>query len=172
MISRKVIKAVEAAVLVASRTPGKPVTVKEMSDTLGMSVGYLEVLVRDLREHGLLVAHRGPGGGYQFNAALFRDPRGVSLWDVVRIYQEPEDADPAPRPSDAFAGVEAALHDSFRRACQAVSLLEVASSIDLASPRPTVAEGPFKLKPLPRPMLPHGVSSVFQWARAAVPEPA
>lgn len=172
MISRKVIKAVEAAVLVASRTPGKPVTVKEMSDTLSMSVGYLEVLVRDLREHGLLVAHRGPGGGYQFNAALFRDPRGVSLWDVVRIYQEPEDADAAPRLSDAFAGVEAALRDSFQRACEAVSLLEVASSIDLSRPTPTVAEGPFKLKPLPRPMLPHGVSSVFQWARAAVPEPA
>lgn len=172
MISRKVIKAVEAAVLVASRTPGKPVTVKEMSDTLGMSVGYLEVLVRDLREHGLLVAHRGPGGGYQFNAALFRDPRGVSLWDVVRIYEEQEDADPAPRLSDAFTAVEAALHDSFRRACEAVSLLDVASTVELARPRTQLVEGPFKLKPLPRPMLPHGVSSVFQWGRAAMPEPA
>lgn len=172
MISRKVIKAVEAAVLVASRTPGRPVTVKEMSDTLGMSVGYLEVLVRDLREHGLLVAHRGPGGGYQFNASLCRDPRGVSLWDVVRIYQEQEEADSAPQVTDAFAAVEAALQDSFRRACEAVNLLELASTVDMDRPRTQLAEGPFKLKPLPRPMLPRGVSSVFQWARTVLPEPA
>ena len=172
MISRKVIKAVEVAILVAARTPGKPVTVKEMSDRLGMSVGYLEVLVRDLREHGLLVAHRGPGGGYQFNASLFRDPRGVSLWDVVGIYQDQDEPDAIPRSSDAFLAVEQALHDSFRRACESMNLLDIASTLELASPRPLATEGPFKLKPLVRPILPRGVSSVFQWASSPCPEPA
>lgn len=172
MISRKVIKAVEAAVLVAARTPGRPVTVKEMSDRLGMSVGYLEVLVRDLREHGLLLAHRGPGGGYQFNASRLRDPSGVSLWDVVRIYQDQEEAEPAPQAPDVFLAVEQALQDSFRRACEAINLLDIAAGLELSVPRPLAAEGPFKLKPLARPMLPRGVSSVFQWASSLCPEPA
>lgn len=172
MISRKVIKAVEAAVLVAARTPGKPVTVKEMSDRLGMSVGYLEVLVRDLREQGLLVAHRGPGGGYQFSASLLRDPRGVSLWDVVSIYQGQEEGESMPAMPDVFLAVEQALHDSFRRACESINLLDIAASLELSSPRPVAAEGPFKLKPLARPILPRGVSSVFQWASSLCPEPA
>ena len=172
MISRKVIKAVEAAVLVAARTPGRPVTVKEMSDRLGMSVGYLEVLVRDLREHGLLLAHRGPGGGYQFNASRLRDPSGVSLWDVVRIYQDQEEAEPVSQAPDVFLAVEQALQDSFRRACEAINLLDIAAGLELSVPRPLAAEGPFKLKPLARRMLPRGVSSVFQWASSLCPEPA
>ncbi len=168
MISRKVIKAVEVAALVAARTPGRPVTVKEMADALSLSVGYLEVLVRDLREHGLLVAHRGPGGGYQFNASLLREPDGVSLWDVVRVYQAQDDAEIAARESDSFAMVRAALLDSFRQSCERIPLLDLVSSLQLESPETSSAAGPFKLKPLIRPMLPNGFNSVFQWAAAAV----
>lgn len=166
MISRKVIKAVEVAVMVAARTPGKPVTVKEMSDVLGVSVGYLEVLVRDLRGHGLLEAQRGPGGGYQFSASLSRDPLGVTLWDIVSIYQDQDDAEPAMREPDGFSVVRTALLDSFRHSCKAVKLLEMASCVDMPSPGEPGLGGRFKLKPLTRPMLPSGVNSVFQWAAA------
>ncbi len=167
MISRKAIKAVEIAVMVAARTPGKPVTVKEMSDTLGVSVGYLEVLVRDLREQGLLVAHRGPGGGYQFSADRLREPAGISLWDVVGIYQQ-DDAHPAAREPDGFAKVRAVLLDGLRRSCEAVKLFDMVSAVEPPSPAAKAVGGPFKLKPLIRPMLPSGVNSVFQWAGAAV----
>jgi DNA-binding IscR family transcriptional regulator len=168
MISRKVIKAVEVAVMVAARTPGKPVTVKEMSDALGVSIGYLEVLVRDLREHGLLVAHRGPGGGYQFSTAHLSGPAGASLWDVVSIYQEQDEAGLAGREPDGFAAVRAALLDSVRLSCTAIKLIDMAASIELPSTGRQIAGGPFKLKPLTRPILPSGVNSVFQWAGAAV----
>lgn len=166
MISRKVIKAVEVAVLVAARTPGRPVTVKEMADVLSLSVGYLEVLVRDLREQGLLVAHRGPGGGYQFNAALLRHSDGVSLWDVIRIYQGQDDAETAALQSDSLSTVRAALLDSFRQSCERIPLLDLVSSIQPDRPETSNAAGPFKLKPLIRPMLPNGFNSVFQWAGA------
>jgi DNA-binding IscR family transcriptional regulator len=166
MISRKVIKAVEVAVLVAARTPGRPVTVKEMADVLSLSVGYLEVLVRDLREQGLLVAHRGPGGGYQFNAALLRHSDGVSLWDVIRIYQGQDDAEIAALQSDSLSTVRAALLDSFRQSCERIPLLDLVSSIQPDRPETSNAAGPFKLKPLIRPMLPNGFNSVFQWAGA------
>lgn len=166
MISRKVIKAVEVAVLVAARTPGRPVTVKEMADVLSLSVGYLEVLVRDLREQGLLVAHRGPGGGYQFNAALLRHSDGVSLWDVIRIYQGQDDAEITALQSDSLSTVRAALLDSFRQSCERIPLLDLVSSIQPDRPETSNAAGPFKLKPLIRPMLPNGFNSVFQWAGA------
>ncbi|MEN9904683.1 MAG: HTH-type transcriptional regulator CymR [Pseudomonadota bacterium] len=167
MISRKVVKALEVAAFVAARSPGRPVTVKEMADALGLSVGYLEVLVRDLREHGLLVAHRGPGGGYQFNPALLREPAAVSVWDVISIYQGQDDSDIAVRESDSFSMVRTALHESFRLSCERIPLHDLVSSIQLEAPETSSAAGPFKLKPLTRPMLPCGFNSVFQWAAAA-----
>jgi Rrf2 family iron-sulfur cluster assembly transcriptional regulator len=131
-----------------------------------VSLPYLEQLFVKLRRAGLVEAVRGPGGGYQFNAALLRHSDGVSLWDVIRIYQGQDDAETAALQSDSLSTVRAALLDSFRQSCERIPLLDLVSSIQPDRPETSNAAGPFKLKPLIRPMLPNGFNSVFQWAGA------
>lgn len=60
MFSKKTMKAVDVATVIAAYTPGAPVSVKELSDLLDVSVSYLETILSQLKRHGLVTTTRGP----------------------------------------------------------------------------------------------------------------
>lgn len=59
-----------------------PVAVGEISAETGLSVSHIEQIISFLRQNGLVVGIKGPGGGYHLQ-------RDCSLWDVV-IAMEPK----------------------------------------------------------------------------------
>lgn len=163
MFSKKTLKAVEAALVVAHYTPGAPVTVKEMSGLLGLSVSYLEGLVVPLRVHGIVRAVRGPGGGYQLDARA----SDVSLWDLVKIFE-----------MDAAAGrmsgelgldaLEEAMQQEVQAFLQTRTLAQLLRNVQLPERAKARKENRLNFKPLPMPVIPRGVSWVFDWRPAGL----
>ena len=64
---------------------GVPVTLAEIAERQEISQPYLEQLFSKLRRGGLVVAARGPGGGYR----LAQNPSEVRIADIIVAVDEP-----------------------------------------------------------------------------------
>lgn len=60
-------------------TNGQFVPVPEIAQRLDMSISRIELLLRPLRESGLVIGLKGRNGGYQ----LSKDPRVITIKDIV-----------------------------------------------------------------------------------------
>lgn len=60
-----------------------PVRIKDIAARQGVSVKYLEKLVRELKEAGLVTSRRGPRGGHLPAKAL----ADISVGDIVRVLE-------------------------------------------------------------------------------------
>ncbi|MEN9501721.1 MAG: hypothetical protein RI964_1006 [Pseudomonadota bacterium] len=65
--------------LAAHDRHSSPISLAELSDTLGISTSYLEHLFSGLRRHGLVEGLRGVGGGYR----LTRPASQISIADIL-----------------------------------------------------------------------------------------
>jgi Rrf2 family cysteine metabolism transcriptional repressor len=61
-----------------------PVSLNEVAEAQGVSLGYLEQIVPALKEANLVRSTRGARGGYE----LTKTPLEISVGDVVRALQE------------------------------------------------------------------------------------
>jgi Rrf2 family protein len=59
--------------------------ISALSDHEGIPQKFLELILLDLKRHGILQSKKGRGGGY----ALARSPRDVSLGQIIRILDGP-----------------------------------------------------------------------------------
>lgn len=159
MILKKTAKAVDIAVFITARSSFSPVTTQDIASGLSLSSSYTESILKDLREAGLIRAHRGPGGGYQIRG----NPEDISLWDVVKHFEEVHSFDTLyPETYHPMKGLEAAIQDQLRSLLQAQTLADVAVPILPSGAKVTTMLGQFRLKPLPLPILPRAPNSVFQ----------
>jgi Rrf2 family transcriptional regulator, iron-sulfur cluster assembly transcription factor len=68
---------------IAEHGDGKPVPVSEISKRMGVSVKYLEQLIRPLNKAKYLKSVRGPKGGH----LLAKDPEQISMGEIVRLLE-------------------------------------------------------------------------------------
>lgn len=68
-----------AMVDLAATGGAEPVSLKDISKRQGISVDYLEQLLRRLRKAGLVRSVRGPRGGF----LLAREPGQITLWEIL-----------------------------------------------------------------------------------------
>ncbi len=61
-----------------------PISLNEVAEAQGISLGYLEQIIPLLKEADLLQSTRGARGGYE----LTRSPRRITVGDVVRALEE------------------------------------------------------------------------------------
>ena len=80
--------AVTAVLDLALHADDGPVTLADVADRQGISQAYLEQLFRRLKQHGLVVGARGPGGGYR----LARTLEDTSVSDIISAVGEGVDA--------------------------------------------------------------------------------
>ena len=80
--------AVMAMVDLALRGNNKPVTLASISEHQKISQSYLEQLFGKLRKRKIVIAVRGPGGGYR----LSRPGTQISIVDIVVAVDESVDA--------------------------------------------------------------------------------
>ena len=159
MIQKKTVKALDIAVFITSRAVVKPVTTEEIANGLGLSSSYTESILKELREAGLIRAHRGPGGGYQIRG----NPEDISLWDVVQHFEEVHSFDELyPDASHPMKTLESDIQFNMQTLLQAQTLSDVAVPFMPADARVTSMLGQFRLKPLPAPVMPRAPNSVFQ----------
>jgi Rrf2 family protein len=85
VLSQKSQYAVRAVLELAKRHGGGPVKTARIADVQCIPVRFLENILSQLRQAGLVESVRGKEGGY----LLSRAPREVSVGEVVRIVQGP-----------------------------------------------------------------------------------
>lgn len=83
LISRGAEVAVEAALVVAQLQRSGYVTTAAVSMHTGLSISYLEIILKKLREGGILNSCRGPGGGYYLNGRTDE----INLWQVASVIE-------------------------------------------------------------------------------------
>ena len=75
-------KSISATIRVAAALSevyrGTPVTIRELSDSTGLSASYLEQIFARFRRAGIVSSVRGPGGGYHL------DTHDLAVSDVIR----------------------------------------------------------------------------------------
>ena len=84
--------AVMALVDLAQNAAGRPVPLSDLAERGNISLSYLEQLFAGLRRGGLVISHRGPGGGYR----LSRAAKDILIADIMNAA---EDCAPARRVS-------------------------------------------------------------------------
>lgn len=159
MLSKKARLCVKVLVVVASAPPGETVATHVLSHRLNHSVTYLESIARVLRETGLVTSFRGPGGGY----AMACDPATLSVWDVIRLVDEPVQAEQdLPSKASPIQSLEEAIRATYIDFLSSRTIGEIAGVTGPARTPPARAVPGFRLRPMPRRARPAAPSSVFE----------
>jgi Rrf2 family protein len=119
--------------------PRKLVKGESIATAQGVPVKFLEGILRQLRQAGIVASQRGAEGGYR----LDRDPAAVTIADVVRALDGPLAAVRGQRPEDVeYQGASEHLREvwiavraAMRHVLEGISLEDVATnnlSVDVA----------------------------------------
>ena len=114
-----------------------PVTLASISERQSISLAYLEQLFGKLRKQGIVLAVRGPGGGY----SLARPGTQISIADIIAAVDEPVDATRCGGKANCREGRQCLTHDLWEGLTVAidgylsgVSLQQVIDSQEMAKP--------------------------------------
>ncbi len=85
MLSKKCKYAIHALVYLAERHGKGPVQIGEIADSQKIPKKFLEAILLELRNNGILNSKKGKGGGYY----LQRNPEEINLTEVIRLTNGP-----------------------------------------------------------------------------------
>lgn len=111
--------------------PTRWIKAEEVATAQQIPVTFLEGILRELRQAGIVTSRRGAVGGYR----LDRDPTTVAVADVVRALDGPLAAVRGHRPEDlAYVGASTHLRDAWIALRAAMrSVLEHLTLADVAA---------------------------------------
>jgi Rrf2 family transcriptional regulator, iron-sulfur cluster assembly transcription factor len=84
MLTTKARYAVTAISYIAARTDKLPISAEKISSGINIDVKYLEQILRKLKKSGLLIATKGPGGGY----LMAKSAEEITIYEVVMAVGE------------------------------------------------------------------------------------
>jgi Rrf2 family protein len=82
MISKKSKYAINALVYLAKHKEDGPIIISQIAEAQNIPQKFLESILLDLKNAGVLSSKKGRGGGYY----LISDPDDVNLADVMRLF--------------------------------------------------------------------------------------
>lgn len=82
MLSKKAKYAINALVYLARNFECGPKLIQEIAESENIPKKFLEGILLDLKNNGILASKKGKGGGYY----LLKDPEEVNLATIVRIF--------------------------------------------------------------------------------------
>lgn len=85
MLSKKAKYALQACLVLAKAPPGIPMMIQDIADTEGIPKKFLELILLELRNDGILQSKKGKGGGY----LLGRAPRQITMGQIIRMIEGP-----------------------------------------------------------------------------------
>ena len=156
MLNKKTLNAIEICVCITKLQHHLSCSTGQLSKTLGLSVSYIEMILRQLKARGVVCAFRGPGGGYK----ILGDIAQVRIWDIARIFEEDTSAQ-----SDSHASpvldCKRGLQEVVKSTLCGFTLADFAEPL---SHQPHVEDhtNRFKFKPMAAAWVPNAPNSVFQ----------
>jgi Rrf2 family protein len=85
MITNKTKYALKALYRLATLPQDEPILIAELAELEQIPRKFLELILVELKQHGILKSRKGRGGGY----SLAKAPKDISLADVLRITDGP-----------------------------------------------------------------------------------
>jgi len=85
MLSRKAKYALQALLALARATPGEPVLIGTIAETQNMPKKFLELILLELKRHGIVHSYRGRNGGY----SLAKRPEEITFGQIIRMIDGP-----------------------------------------------------------------------------------
>jgi Rrf2 family protein len=85
MLSKKSKYAIIALIRLAREFNQGPILIKDIAEQEKIPQKFLEAILRDLKNAGILNSKKGKGGGYY----LMKDPKDVHLAGVMRLFDGP-----------------------------------------------------------------------------------
>jgi len=85
MLSKRASLGLSVITTIASASKHSAITADYLASAMGVSLSYVEGILKDAREFGLIQAKRGNGGGYMAVAYI----GSLSIWDVVECFKLP-----------------------------------------------------------------------------------
>ncbi len=82
MLSKKAKYALNALLYLAKQQDKGPILISEIAESENIPKKFLETILLDLRNAGILNSKKGRGGGYY----LLRSPEEVNMADVIRLF--------------------------------------------------------------------------------------
>ena len=159
MISKRTINALDVCVVIAELQHRGRVSTTTLSNRLKLSVSNLESILKPLKDHRIVTANKGPGGGY----SILGDIALVSMWDIASAFentleQQGNESDGLSAPASFEWGLEQVVIDTLSR----YVLADFVDPIAAEAPTQAPILNRFKLKPLTPPWVPKAPNSVFQ----------
>lgn len=158
MISKKTINAIELCVLLAGQRGQGYLTTSDLSPRLDLSISYLENILKQLKESGIVVSMKGPGGGYMIRG----DAALISIWDVACVFEATLCDTEVASATGAKKSYELELEQVVIKTLKSFTLSDFADFSASEVKSYADAVGRFKFKPLPMPFVPKAPNSVFQ----------
>jgi Rrf2 family protein len=109
MLTMKTRYALKALGILSERGPDQATLIADISEREAIPRKFLEAILRELRQHGILLAQRGRGGGYR----LRKPPEEIALAEVIRALDGPL----APVPCLSRTAYERCAECKSERAC-------------------------------------------------------
>lgn len=81
MLSKKCQYALHALIYLANQEEGTTVTIGEVATVKNIPKKFLETILLDLKNAGILASRKGKSGGYYF----LKKPKQISIIEVVRL---------------------------------------------------------------------------------------
>jgi Rrf2 family protein len=146
MLSKKSKYAIKALIALAEHGREEPVRIADLARAQQIPPKFLELILLELRNQGVLRSRKGKGGGY----LLARDPGSIYLGQIVRMFDGP--LAPVPCASqtayvpcsdcrnEAVCGVHLAMkevRDATARILDGTNLAQLLQQINNASLIPT-----------------------------------
>jgi Rrf2 family protein len=85
MLSKKAKYALQALLQLAREIGQSPVLISELAQRERIPKKFLELILLDLKKHGILQSKKGKGGGYFLGKA----PQAITMGQVIRILDGP-----------------------------------------------------------------------------------
>jgi len=165
--SHHALQGLHAIAIIAASSRQDSVPTTRLARHIGLCLSSTEIIVKQLKNSGLIRSHRGPGGGYQ----LQQPAKDLSVWDVVACFQKndaPVNTDQCSPESEAAWTLAMQLDETVRQHLQAYRLIDVIGQLPPVEPERLDAragQAAFHLKPLRQASLPAAPSWVFDLAK-------
>lgn len=85
MITMKTKYALKALCRLAMTQPGERVLIADIAEQEGIPRKFLELILAELKQHGILQSRKGRGGGY----TLAKNPDTITVASVLRVLDGP-----------------------------------------------------------------------------------
>jgi len=156
MIKKHTVSAIEICVLISKRQNTMSCSTGELAKALGLSISYVEMIVKQLKSHQIVCSFKGPGGGYKILGNLER----VSIWQIAEIFESETRSDQT-QTNAAIQDFERALQETIQATFKKFTLADFSEPV-LEPYKAPQNYSRFKFKPMSQPWLPKAPNSVFQ----------